>query len=159
MVGRLIYLSLARPDITYAMSVISQFMHSRKEIHLQVADQVLQYLKGSLRNDILFKPNLILVLEAYTDAYYIRSVIDRKSTIEYCTFFGGNLVAGRSEKQSLVARSNVEVEFRTMAQGVCELLWLKIILEDLKIKWDDPMRLYYDNQCAISIAHNLVQHD
>ncbi|RVW52853.1 Ubiquitin-conjugating enzyme E2 5 [Vitis vinifera] len=46
-----------------------------------------------------------------------------------------------------------------MAQGVCELLWLKITLEDLKIKWDGPMRLYYDNKPAISIAHDPVQHD
>ena len=45
-----------------------------------------------------------------------------------------------------------------MAQEICELLWLKIILEDLRIKPDDPMRLYCDNKSAISIAHNPVQH-
>lgn len=46
-----------------------------------------------------------------------------------------------------------------MVQGICELLWLKIILEDLKIKWKGPMELYCDNKSAISIAHNPVQHD
>ncbi|RDX81735.1 Protein LNK1, partial [Mucuna pruriens] len=46
-----------------------------------------------------------------------------------------------------------------MAQDICELLWLKIILEDLKIKWDGPMKLYCDNKSAINIAHNPVQHD
>ena len=46
-----------------------------------------------------------------------------------------------------------------MAQGVCELLWLKIILKDLKIKWDGSMRLYCDNKSPISIAHNPIQHD
>ena len=46
-----------------------------------------------------------------------------------------------------------------MAQGVCELLCLKIVLEDLKIKWDGPMRLYFDNKSAINIAHNSVQND
>ena len=46
-----------------------------------------------------------------------------------------------------------------MAQGVRELLWLKIILEDLKIEWDSPIRLYCDNKSTISIAHNTVQHD
>jgi len=58
-----------------------------------------------------------------------------------------------------VARSSAEVEFRAMAQGICELLWLKIILDDLKIRWEKPMKLYYDNKSAISIAHNPVQHD
>jgi len=46
-----------------------------------------------------------------------------------------------------------------MAQGICELLWLKIILEDLKISWDKPMMLYCNNKSAISIAHNPVQRD
>jgi hypothetical protein len=46
-----------------------------------------------------------------------------------------------------------------MAQGTCELLWMKIILEDMKIKWDGPMRLYCDNKSAISKAHNPIHHD
>ena len=86
-------------------------------------------------------------------------MVDKKSTIGYYTFFGENLVTWRSKKQSLVARSSTEAKFRIMAQGVCELLCLKIVLEDLKIKWDDPMRLYCDNKSTINIAHNSVQHD
>ncbi|KAI3447048.1 hypothetical protein Pfo_003713, partial [Paulownia fortunei] len=77
----------------------------------------------------------------------------------YCTFLGGNLVTWRSKKQNVVARSSAEAEFRAMAQGVCELLWFKFILEDLNIRWDGPMRLYCDNKSAINIAHNPVQHD
>ena len=45
------------------------------------------------------------------------------------------------------------------AHDVCELLWLKIILGDLKVRWDEPMRLYCDNKSTTSIAHNPVQHD
>ena len=59
----------------------------------------------------------------------------------------------------MVARSSAELEFRAMAQGVCELLWLKIILDDLRIKWEEPMMLYYDNKSAINIAHNPIQRD
>ena len=59
----------------------------------------------------------------------------------------------------MVARSSVEAEFRAMATGVCELLWVKIILEYLKVKWSKPMKLYCDNKLAINIAHNPVQHD
>ena len=54
---------------------------------------------------------------------------------------------------------SVESEFRVMAQGICELLWLKIIVEDLGLKWNNPMKLYCDNKFAISIAHNSIQHD
>ncbi|KOM55208.1 hypothetical protein LR48_Vigan10g110000 [Vigna angularis] len=42
---------------------------------------------------------------------------------------------------------------------MCEGLWMKIILDDLKIKIDSPVQLYCDNKSAISIAHNPVQHD
>jgi len=41
-----------------------------------------------------------------------------------------------------------------MAHGICELLWLKIILEDLKIRWNKPMKLYFENKSAISIVHS-----
>ena len=100
LVGRLIYLSHTRPDIAYAVSVISQFMHSPKEAHLQAAYRVLQYLKGAPSKGIMFKRNGGLVLEAYTDADYADSIVDRRSTSGYCTFLSGNLVTWRSKKQN-----------------------------------------------------------
>lgn len=107
----------------------------------------------------MFKRNSKFVLEAYTDADYAGSPMDRMSISGYCTFLGGNFVTWRSKKQNVVARSNAKAEFKAMAQGVYELLWMKIILEELKIKWNGPMRLYCDKKSAISIAHNPVQHD
>ena len=86
-------------------------------------------------------------------------MVDRKSTSGYCTLLGGNLVTWRSKKQNVVARSIAESEFRSIAQGICELLWLKIILNDLRVKWERPMKLYSDNKSAINIAHNPIQHD
>ena len=77
----------------------------------------------------------------------------------YCMFLGGNLVTWKSKKQNVVARSSVELEFRAIAQGVCELLQLKIILDDLRIKWEGPIKLYCDNKSTINIAHNLVQYE
>ncbi|XP_019055115.1 PREDICTED: uncharacterized protein LOC109115470 [Nelumbo nucifera] len=64
----------------------------------------------------------------------------------------------RSKKQSVVARSSAEVGYRAMAHGVSELLWLKTLLTEMGIQADVPMRLYCDNQAAINIAHNPVQH-
>ncbi|RVW98411.1 Copia protein [Vitis vinifera] len=106
-----------------------------------------------------FKKNNTLALEAYTDADYAGFLVDRRSTTGYCTFLGGNLVTWRSKKQNVVARSFAKSEFRAIAQGLCELLWLKIILDDLRIKWDGPMKLYCDNKSAINVAHNPIQHD
>ncbi|RVX18952.1 Retrovirus-related Pol polyprotein from transposon RE1 [Vitis vinifera] len=142
LVGRLIYLAHTWPDIAYSVSVISQFMHDPREPHLQAAYRVLHYLKGNPGKGILFKKNNTLALEAYIDADYAGSLVDRRSTIGYCTFLGGNLVTWRSKKQNVVAKSSAESEFRAIAQGLCELFWLKIILDDLRIKWDGPIKFF-----------------
>ena len=134
-------------------------MHDPREPHLLVTYRALHYLKGNPGKGILFKKNDTLALEAYIDTDYAGSIVDRRSTTGYCTFLGGNLVTWRSKKQNVVARLSAELEFRAITQGSCELLWLKIILDDLRIKWDDPMKLYCDNKLAINIAHNPIQHD
>ena len=159
LVGRLIYLPHTRPDIAYTVSVISQFMHDPREINLHTTYRVLHYLKAHLGKGILFKKTSDIALAIYTSADFVRSPLDKWSTIGNCTFLGGNLVSWRSKKQNAVARSSAEAEFRAMAAGVCVLLWVKIILEDLEVQWNKPMKLYCDNKSAINITHNLVQHD
>lgn len=113
--GRLIYLSHIRP--IYAVGVVSQFMHNPNK-----------------STSILFKKVSELMTEAYSDVDYAESLADRRSTTSYYIFLGGNFVTWRSKKQAVVVRSNVEVEFRVVAHEICESLWLKIILNDLKLK-------------------------
>ena len=59
----------------------------------------------------------------------------------------------------MVARSSSEAELRALAQGICELLWLKRIMDELSLQIENLMLLYCDNKSAISIAHNLAHHD
>lgn len=58
----------------------------------------------------------------------------------------------------VVAQSSVEAELLAMAHKVCKLLWLKVVLTDMKVKVQDPMRLYYDNKATISIAQNPIHY-
>ena len=159
LVGRLIYLSHTRPDIAFAVSVVSQYMHSPFEEHLEAVYRILRYLKTTPGKGLFFKKNEQRNVEAFTDADWAGSVEDRRSTSGYCTKVWGNLVIWRSKKQSIVARSSAEAEFRALAQGTCELIWLKRLLEELKMSSEYPMKLYCDNKAAISIAHNPVHHD
>ena len=80
------------------MSVINQFMHNPKEMHLKVVHQILEYLKGNPERGILFRKGESKTSEAYTDVYYAGSLVDRKSTSSYCTLLGGNHVTWRSKK-------------------------------------------------------------
>lgn len=159
LVGKLIYLSHTRPDITFAVSLVSQFMHSPCQEHLEAVYRILRYLKGTPGRGLYFKKNEKRNVELYTDADWAGSLVDRRSTSGYCSFMWGNLVTWRSKKQSVVARSTAEAEFRAMALGVCELLWLKKVLWDLKFAAQGPMKLFCDNKAAISISQNPVQHD
>lgn len=134
-------------------------MHTPREIHLQAAYKVLHYLKSTHGKGIIFKRNGRIDLEAYTDEDWAGSLVDRRSTSGYCTFLGGNLITWRSKKQPVVFRSIVEAEFRAMAQGICELLRIQIVLRDLGIKWEGTTKLYCQHKSAINIAHNPDQHD
>ncbi|CAL8990138.1 unnamed protein product, partial [Prunus brigantina] len=159
LVGRLIYLAHTRPDIAYAVSVVSQFMHSPSVSHRNAVDRILRYLKLAPGKGLMFSKNRDLEVVGYTDADWAGSITDRRSTSGYFTFVGGNLVTWWSKKQNVVSRSSAEAEYRGMAHGVCELLWIRRLLTELGFKPGKPMELHCDNKSAIDIAHNPVQHD
>ena len=156
LVGRLIYLSYTRPDIAFSVSMVSQHMHSLKESHLDAVYKILRYLKGYLGRGLFFKKGDSKKVEIYMNVDWTGSTKDRKSTTDYCTYVWGNLVTWRSKKQSVVARSSVEAEFRAVAQGMCEGLWLQKLLEELHITVELLIKLYCNNKALISISHNPV---
>ncbi|CAL8156128.1 unnamed protein product [Prunus armeniaca] len=157
-VGRLIYLAHTRPNIAYAVSVVSQFMHSPSVDHMAVM-RILAYLKSAPIKGILYKNSSHLRIKGFTDADWAGNVTDRRSTSGYFTFVSGNLVTWRSKKQNVVLRSSAEAEFRGMAHGVCEVLWLRKLLGGLGFIAKEATRLYCDNKSAREIAENPVQHD
>ncbi|WJZ97833.1 hypothetical protein VitviT2T_016408 [Vitis vinifera] len=159
LVGKLIYLSHTRPDIAYAVSVVSQFMHRPSEGHMDAVMRILRYLKSSPGKGLMFSKNGHLKVVGYTDVDWAGNITDRKSTAGYFTFVGGNLVTWRSKKQKVVALSSAEAEFRGMVKGICELIWLKKLLAEIGVAPSSKMNLFCDNTAAIAISHNPVQHD
>lgn len=134
-------------------------MHAPNKSHMRAVYRILRYLKSSPGKGLYFTKNGKLEVMGYTDADWAGDKSDGKSTSGYFTFVGGNLVTWRSKKQKFVSRSSAESEFRGMVHGACELLWIKRVLRDLSIGINEAMNLYCDNQAAVKIANNPVQHD
>jgi Reverse transcriptase (RNA-dependent DNA polymerase) len=120
LVGKLIYLTHTRPDFSYAMSVVSRYMHNPRVLHHEAVYQILRYLKSCPGKGVLFSKKGHRRIEVYTDADWAGCLDDKKSTSGYCAFVGGNLISWRSKKQNVVARSTAEAEYRVMTHGVSE---------------------------------------
>ena len=158
-VGKLIYLAHTRPDIAYAVGIVSRFMHLPQIHHMTAVMRILRYLKGTSSTGIYFRKNDSLDIIAYTDADWAGDRDERKSTSGYFTLVGGNLVTWRSKKQKAVAMSSAEAEFRGIVKGITEILWIRKLLNELGFPQKTACKLFCDNKAAISISGNPVQHD
>lgn len=98
-------------------------------------------------------------LESFSDADWAGSKEDRRSTTGFCVFLGGNLVSWKSKKQSMVSRSSAKSEYRAMSKAVCEVMWIKHLLRECNLEFEQPAKLWCDNKAAIHIASNPVFHE
>jgi len=158
LVGKLIYLTITRPDIAFAVSLVSQHMHAPTTQHVDMVKCILQYLKGSIGRGIVMNNNGHTNIMGYFNSDWVSNALDRRSTTGYCMFVGGNLVSWKSKKQRVMARSSTEAEYRAMASAACELVWLNHLLTDPGCPNNLLMTLCCDNQAAMHIASNLVFH-
>ncbi|KAI3730786.1 hypothetical protein L1987_61963 [Smallanthus sonchifolius] len=159
LVEKLIYLSHTRPDISYSVHYLSQYMHKPLVPHLNVALRLLKYLKKSPGKGILFSKGLVFDLRAYSDSDWGKCLDSRKSITGFCILLGNSLISWKSKKQLTVSRSTAEAEYRAMCAATCEITWLVNVLRELKVNISTLVTLYCDNSAALSIARNPVFHD
>ncbi|KAJ9685079.1 hypothetical protein PVL29_017204 [Vitis rotundifolia] len=159
LISKLNYLTITRPDISFPVSVVSQFLQSPCDSHWDVVIRILRYIKSTSGQGVLYENRGHTQVVGYTDANWAGSPTDRRSTSGYCVFIGGNLISWKSKKQDVVARSSAEAEYRAMALATCELIWLKHLLRKLRFGKDEQMKLICDNQAALHIASNPVFHE
>lgn len=159
LIGRLIYLTITRPELSYSVHILSQFMQCPKEAHWNAATRVLHYLKAHPGQGLLLSRRSSLNLTAYCDSDWAACPVTRRSLTGYFVLLGDSPISWKTKKQPTVSRSSAEAEYRSMAAACCELLWLKAFLSSLGISHTSPMRLYCDSQAAIHISANPVFHE
>ena len=99
-----------------------------------------------------------LTLVAYTDADWAGSIDDRKSTSGAALYLGDCLVSWSSKKQPSVSLSTTQVEYIAATTCCTQVIWMRQTLEDIQVKYDEPIPIFCDNTNAINISKNLVMH-
>ncbi|CAN1142265.1 Retrovirus-related Pol polyprotein from transposon RE2 [Linum perenne] len=155
-VGALQYATITRPDITYAVNRVCQYMHAPTVQHWQAVKRVLRYLNGTLNHCLKFTPTTATSLLAYSDAGWVSDKDDSRSQYGYAIYHGNNLISWTSRKQKVVARSSTEAEYRSLAYTTAELIWLQQLFGELHIHLDMSPLLLCDNVGAIFMSKNPV---
>ncbi|XP_019100825.1 PREDICTED: uncharacterized protein LOC109132847 [Camelina sativa] len=153
-VGSFQYLAFTRPDISFVVNCLSQYMHSPTDLHWQAAKRLLRYLKGTTTHGIFLKRNNPLSLHAYSDADWAGDSTDYVSTNGYIAYLGHTPVSWSSKKQNGVTRSSMEAEYRSVANTSSELRWICSLLQELGITLPTIPTIYCDNIDAIYLCAN-----
>ena len=159
-VGSLIYLMICtRPDLSFVVTKLSQFMSKPTNALLSIAKNVLRYLKGTIDYELTFsKQNSPMHLLGYCDSDWGSSE-DRKSITGYCFMLNdsGPMISWKCKKQPIVALSSCEAEYISMTHAIQEGLFLRQLLYDL-LHINFKVYLGVDNQGSIMLAQNPVNH-
>lgn len=127
------YLNFTRPDITYPVQQLSQFLSRPSQSRWKAALHVLRYLKGSPSKGIFFPVKNDFRLEAFSDADWASCCNTRRSLSGFCIKLGDALISLKTKKQATGSRSSAEVKYRSLASTVCELKWISYLLKDFGI--------------------------
>ncbi|GJV16592.1 ribonuclease H-like domain-containing protein [Tanacetum coccineum] len=122
LVGKLIYLTMTRPDISYAVHCQSQVMYKPMQCHLRLAFRVLRYLKKEPGLGIIFRKSDNSDLRGFVDSDWAKCKITKRSITGYSVFLGDNLVSWKSKKQVVMSRSSTVAEYKAMCNVCCEVM-------------------------------------
>jgi len=99
-------------------------MQQPTSAHWLSVKKILQYLRGTMQDGLLLSASSNLTIEGFTDIDWGAQPDDRRSSSEYLVYLGGNLIFWSSTKQKGVSRSSAESEYRGLALGTAEIVWM-----------------------------------
>lgn len=155
-IGSLLYASQAtRPDIAYAVGLVSRFCQQPRRIHWVAVKRILRYLRGTLSAKLVFSKKGDPNVEGYSDADWANEADDRRSITGNIFKFQSGPISWQSKKQRTVALSTTEAEYMALSATSQEALWIRSLALEL-----DPeavsrgLKIFCDNKGAIDLAKN-----
>ncbi|MCO5562737.1 hypothetical protein L7F22_016369 [Adiantum nelumboides] len=156
-VGSLMYALIAtRPDIAFAVGVVSRYMSNPGKKHWEAVKGILRYLKATKNMCICYGSQELSVM-GYTDSDYAGDLDNKRSTSGYVFIMAEGVVSWRSRLQTCVTQSTTEVEYVAASEACKEAIWLGRLVTDLGIKEETPS-FHCDSQSAIQLTRNPVYH-
>ncbi|XP_052189851.1 secreted RxLR effector protein 161-like [Diospyros lotus] len=156
-VGSLIYAQVCtRPDIIFVVNVLGRYQSNLGIEHWKAAKKVMRYFQGTKDYRHTYKHSDNLEVIRYTDSDFAGCIDTRKSTSGYIFLLTGGVVSWRSNKQTIIASSTMEVEFISCSEATTQALWLRNFVKGLKVvdSKERPLNIYYDNSVAIFFSRN-----
>ncbi|XP_072062006.1 secreted RxLR effector protein 161-like [Arachis hypogaea] len=159
MIGSLQYLTITRPNFSFAVNKISQFMHAPLLPHWKATKRILRYLQGTKKLGLAFHKCSDTRFYAFFDSDWAANIEDRRSVFGFCVYFGTNLVSWSCRKQSTISRSSTKAEFRSLASCEAELVWLQNLFHELDVSLLTPPTIHCDNLSTVLRMHNPILQD
>jgi hypothetical protein len=156
-IGSLLYIMLGtRPDIAYAVTVMSQFSVNPSQEHLDKALYICRYLAGTPQYSIMYDGRSNKGLVAYTDSDWAADPIKRRSITGFFFKLANGIISWQSRSQKTVALSSTEAEYMALSDTSRQAVWIKSVLDELGMSIG-TVPISGDNQGSIFISSNPVQ--
>ena len=156
-IGLLMYVAITTwPDISFSVQQLSQYMSNPGKQHWEATKQVLCYLKGTSNYSLILWGKEPVHLMGYMDSDWANDPNQHCSISGYLFTLGGGAVSWSSKKQQTVVVLSCEAEYMAASHCTKEALWLRSLLDSLRITTPGPRMLYCDNQGTISLTKDNV---
>ncbi|XP_058746893.1 secreted RxLR effector protein 161-like [Vicia villosa] len=160
-IGSLRYVCNSRPDIGFAVELVSRYMSEPRVLHMKAARRILIYLKGSINCGILFRQESggkEAIVNYFSDVDWCGDKEDRRSTTGYFFQVFGAPISWCLKKQPVVALSSCEAEYIAGSYVACRAIWIRTLLEEMEVEVKKSSVLQIDNMSAINLVKNPVLH-
>ncbi|KAL0401802.1 UNVERIFIED_CONTAM: Retrovirus-related Pol polyprotein from transposon RE1 [Sesamum latifolium] len=155
LVGRILYLSFTRPDVSHTAQQLSQFLHHPCQSHWNATTHLVRYLKGSSTTGMFFPLSNDLRLTTFCDADWAGCLDTKRSLTVFCIFLGTAPISWKTKKQATVSKSTAEAEYRSLASTVCELTWIGYLLHDLKLNFQHLFPYFVTTRLLFTLRRTL----